>query len=184
MQWLFRRQLSSSTTSSAAHRTTEPWQASAHHCAGGVLLFAGVVQAGIRRLVHADRICAVIAVRLRAAFSHLGEQVGVGVEVVVAGRVRPILTDPSVERGARAGCTIPMSVSQSTSMRRRFSGPAASPWATTAKARPGQVLRIAPARQLERLGLTGSLPSSWSESGLPPSAQTSRSIISFKLAGA
>ena len=46
-----------------------------------------------------------------------------------------------------------MSSSQSVSDRRSVSAPAASPWTTTANARPARCLRIAPARELQRLGL-------------------------------
>ena len=44
---------------------------------------------------------------------------------------------------------------------------------------PGEVARIIPAVELDLLGLFASLPCVRVGSGLPPSAQTSRSIINF-----
>src|SRR4029079_3331104 len=79
---------------------------------------------------------------------------------------------------------MPMSLIQSVRIRRRFSAPAASPCTTTEKTRPGRWRGYVHAANSRLLALTGSLPPVDVGSGLPPSAQTRRSIISLSEEGA
>ena len=77
-----------------------------------------------------------------------------------------------------------MSPSQSDSERRKVSVPAESPWTTSEKTRPARWRGKSQPRRSIALALSGSLPDVDVGSGLPPSAQTRRSIIAFSTVGA
>src|SRR5688572_12773995 len=106
------------------------------------------------------------------------------VERHVATGVRLVIPDVAIDRRRVAGLHqvhVVHPVHQRPSQGLRADG---VPVHDDGEAPSGQMTRVVPSRELERLGLRRSLPAVLVGSGLPPSAQTSRSIISLSTLGA
>ncbi len=117
--------------------------------------------------------------------AHLGEQVLIFVEIVVAGGVGLVPADPGIDERRRTRWNhlhVCEPVGQHAAQIFRPRGVAVRDDRERAS---GEMLGIAPAFELQLLWPAADfLPFVVVGSGLPPSAHTSRSIMSFRLAGA